>query len=163
MIWERILIILSRKILHIVSGTVKPISVIGLFTIWKIHCAVEILEEQLTPFWDLVSHKYDSVLFCSAKVYLMKSREVFPVPLWRLMIYSDSLRKLNPLQRIISKHSADVLKHNGCALPPVALVKSCCSEWRLRVRTGLHYSLFVLAEQLRLTFTALLQGIGDPI
>lgn len=103
------------------------------------------------------------VLFCSAKVYLMKSPEVFPLQLRRLMIYSDSLRKLNALQRIISNHSASVLKYNGCTLPPVALVKSCCSEWRLRVRPGLDYSLFVLAEQLRHTFTAFLQGSEEPI
>jgi len=61
-----------------------------------------------------VSNKYDIVcVVLLGKVYLMKSPEVFPVQLWRLMIYSDSLRKLNPLQRIISKHSANVLKHNG--------------------------------------------------
>lgn len=96
MIWEGILIILSRKNLCTVSGRVKSISVIGLFNILKIDCAVDILEEQLALFWDLVS-KCDFVLFCSAKVYLVKSPEVFSVQLWGLIIYSDSLRKLNNL------------------------------------------------------------------
>lgn len=118
-----------RKKLYLVSGTVKSIGVIDLFSILKIHYAVEILEEQLALFWGFVSNKYDLVLFCSAKVYLMKSPEVFPLQLGRLMIYSDSLRKLNPLQRIIPSRSANILTHNGCTLPSVALVKSCCSEW----------------------------------
>lgn len=118
-----------RKKLYLVSGTVKSIGVIDLFSILKIYYAVEILEEQLALFWDLVSNKYDLVLFCSAKVHLVKSPEVFPLQLGRLMVYSDSLRKLNPLQRLIPSRSANVLKHKGCTLPLVALVKSHCSEW----------------------------------
>lgn len=114
-----------------ISGAVKSIHVIGLLGILKAHSAAEIPEEQLALFWAHVSNKGDFVLCWGMPHKISQSIPLCHSGSW--WFYSDSLRKLNPPQRIRPKHSASVSKASGCALPQWLL-------WNPAVRMGLEHS-----------------------
>lgn len=119
MIWKAVSIILWRKkiVYNFWCSKINPCDWFAQY-FKKTQCSRDIRRTARSVLRSRVQQVWLCVVLKHASQNLLKYSLCHSASWW---FYSDSLRKLNPPQRIRPKRSASVLKDSGCTLP-----SGCC-------------------------------------